>query len=62
MKARRFYSVGEVTRLLGVPQITIDRMEARGDFPRSIRLGPKFRKWPKETIDLWLAVQETART
>jgi predicted DNA-binding transcriptional regulator AlpA len=42
--------------LLGVSEATFDRMVARGDFPKPIRIGPRLVRWPATIVHEWIAV------
>lgn len=47
----------DAAALLGVSSMTLERMVARGDFPRPFRAGA-LRKYQRATIDRWIAEAE----
>lgn len=38
----------------GLSAMSIDRLEARGDFPRRLRLGPNSVAWVESEVDEWI--------
>lgn len=43
-----------VSHKVGLSVSTIDRLEARGEFPRRIALSPKTTAWDSDEIDAWI--------
>lgn len=52
----------EVAKLIGVHECTIYRMERRGEFPRSIKLGPKLIRYRTTQVLEWLNSREETMT
>jgi predicted DNA-binding transcriptional regulator AlpA len=48
-------SAKQLAAELSVSQKTIRRMDAAGKLPRPIRLSPSCVRWPRATIESWLA-------
>jgi len=47
----------------GVPfkETQLQRLEARGEFPRRVMLGAKTTRWVKAEVEAWLRAKEAAR-
>lgn len=50
-------SIGQVAERLGVSEATLYRMIARGDAPRSYRIGRKRRVWREADVLAWLEAE-----
>ena len=46
--------IATVAHLVGVAPITINRWTGRGVFPRPVTLGPKTKRWERETVIKWI--------
>lgn len=47
----------DVAAMLGIDSKTVERLGRRGDLPRPISIGPRIKKWNKDSILRWLAEQ-----
>lgn len=47
----------EIAQFLGCSPKHVRRMAERGDFPKPVKVG-RLRRWPRETIEHWLAGQQ----
>lgn len=56
----RVISKAQVCAKTGLSRATIDRMVARGDFPRPMQLSPRRVGWLEKVIDDWLAAKFAA--
>ena len=54
-------SVAQVATMLGCSPRHIWRMTDSGTFPRPVLLGSKLKRWPRSTVELWLAECSTSR-
>jgi predicted DNA-binding transcriptional regulator AlpA len=50
---REMLRLADVKAMLGISRMTIDRLEAAGDFPQRFRIGGKIR-WDLAEINEWL--------
>jgi predicted DNA-binding transcriptional regulator AlpA len=56
----RFFTVRDLSEVLGVDQKTIRRWRQRGDLPAAIEVGGVVR-WRPEVIDSWILEREAAQ-
>ena len=49
-----FLRMPEVLKLTGLSRTTIWRMEARGDFPRKVKLGPRAVAYRASEVEEWM--------
>ena len=50
----------DVRRLVGLSDRTIDRLEARGEFPRRFRLTAQLVGWRSGDVEEWIEQRATA--
>ena len=50
-------NVTEVANLLGISPRHVWRMADAGTFPRPLKVGMKLRRWPRSSVESWLAEQ-----
>lgn len=60
MRALRYPELKSRKVPLSKPQI--DRLEAAGDFPKRIQLGPKSVAWIEDEVDEWLRGRAARRS
>lgn len=60
-KGNRLLRRSAVTNKTGLADMTIDRLEARGDFPARVRLGPNSVAWLEEEVEQWIEARLRAR-
>jgi prophage regulatory protein len=58
---RRIIRAGEVRAATTLSRSCIDQLEARGDFPRRLQLGPRAAGWYADEIAAWVESRRTAR-
>jgi prophage regulatory protein len=49
----RFLRINEVVDVTGLPRATIYEMEAKGKFPKQVRLSPRAVGWIESEISEW---------
>lgn len=59
----RILKFPELESRKGIPysRVHIGRLEAQGDFPRRVPLGPARVGWVEEEVDAWLAARVARR-
>lgn len=60
-KSERFLRLPGVERKLGCKRTNIYAMEARGEFPKRIKIG-RATVWLESEIDAWITERASART
>jgi len=54
-------SVTQVAALLGCSPRHVWRLADSGSFPRPISLGSKLKRWPRSTVERWIAESSAIR-
>ena len=49
-----FFTIKEVSKLLGISVSTINRLIEKGDFPKKIKLSPRRKVFMKHQIEEWI--------
>ena len=58
MRALRF---PDLKKKVPLSRPQVDRLEAAGDFPKRIQLGPKSVAWVEDEVDEWIAARAARR-
>ncbi|NCT66375.1 MAG: AlpA family phage regulatory protein [Rhodanobacteraceae bacterium] len=51
----------EVVRRIGLQPAHVYALEARGDFPRRVKLGPRASAWVESEVSAWIESRIAAR-